>query len=169
MLAACAVANFLKIPFECVTKALENFNSFSHRFQSRVIKNNRGVIISDCYNANPESTRAALDAFKYYKWDGQKIIILGDMKELGIKERYWHRYIGRVVSKLSGVSKVITVGQLAKDINKVLPESLNSVWAQDWSGACNYLEDFLKNSPALVLIKASHSMSLDNITDHFCE
>ncbi len=72
----------------------------------------RGItVINDAYNANPASTRAALEAFKGMAADGKKILVMGDMLELGAAAERAHRDIGRAAVEC-GVDLLITVGEL---------------------------------------------------------
>ncbi len=57
-------------------------------------------MINDCYNANPESMKAALLAFQKMDTKAQKIAVLGDMLEFGVNSPFWHRQLGRFLRKV---------------------------------------------------------------------
>ena len=161
-LAAASVANLLGVPFKKIISGLESFNGFEQRFERRALKKNAGVIINDCYNANPESMSAALLAIDGMVTKGPKIAVLGDMLGLGEKELFWHRQIGGVLSKTPSIKTVILVGERARSIGKTAPLSIKIEYADDWKQAHEKLEGLLvKNS--LVLVKASNGMGLDRL------
>jgi hypothetical protein len=58
------------------------------------------TIIQDCYNANPDSTKAALNFLNTLPWQGRKLAVLGSMLELGAKSREAHRELGSHVHNL---------------------------------------------------------------------
>nr|GMD54219.1 UDP-N-acetylmuramoyl-tripeptide--D-alanyl-D-alanine ligase [Ipomoea batatas] len=90
--AAAAVASFLGVPLAQVGNALSNFTPVGRRSELEVAKN--GVkIINDVYNANPVSTRAAIDLLSAIHCEGKKVAILGDMLELGPKEITFHEMV----------------------------------------------------------------------------
>lgn len=168
-LAASAVAYFLDIPLEIIVQALAHYESFEHRFQIKGMKNDQGIMISDCYNANPESMRAALAAFNQMKSPGNKVAVLGDMLELGEKEQYWHRQIGRFLNKTETVDTLILVGARARLIAKTAPMHLTINFVQSWEEAAQLLQGQLAQNKALVLVKGSRGMALDKMVALFVE
>ncbi len=91
--AACVGLHFGVI-FSDVKNALENYTSVDGRFA-----NVQGLcrIIDDSYNANPDSTRAAITTLNKIKTQGKKYFILGDMLELGERENDLHGEIGKFI------------------------------------------------------------------------
>jgi UDP-N-acetylmuramoyl-tripeptide--D-alanyl-D-alanine ligase len=73
-----------------------------------------GLLLNDCYNANPVSMRAALEHLAARAGRRRKVAVLGDMRELGPEGPAYHREIGRLVHEL-GIEHVISVGELARD------------------------------------------------------
>lgn len=168
-LSASAIAYFLQIPFEAVVKGLEGFKGFENRFETRKLKDGKGLLLSDCYNANPESMRAALLAFEQMPATGKKVVVLGDMLELGERELYWHRQIGRVLFKTLSVTSLILVGERAKVIAKTAPITMHIDTVNDWQEACVKLDHMLSADQALVLVKASGGMKLDKMVAQVTE
>mgnify|MGYP002905728190 CR=1 FL=1 len=74
----------------------------------------RCTVIDDCYNANPDSTAAALRSMATLP-AGRRVAILGNMGELGANAAALHRATGACAAQ-AGVSLVITCGELAKNI-----------------------------------------------------
>jgi len=162
-LAACSIAHLLGISFNNIVQGLQSFKGFENRFEKRKLKEGKGVIISDCYNANPESMKAAIFAFSQMECKGPKVAVLGDMLELDEKEKFWHCQIGRTLNKIDDLNFLILVGKRAKTIAKTAPLNIGIMYADDWKSAKNILQDFLKKvnkSDSLILTKASRGIGL---------
>ncbi len=164
-LAASTLAYFLQIPLEAVVSGLAAYQSFENRYQFMPLKTGRGQLISDCYNANPESVRAALNAFHGLKVPDQKIAVLGDMLELGQKEAYWHRQVGRMLCKTASINQLILVGDRASLIAKTAPRGMFIEYAADWQAALRILENKLAHGNPSVLVKGSRGMQLDKLVE----
>lgn len=79
-LAAITIGAYFDVPAEAINEALENYNPSNNR--SELVKTAYNTLIVDAYNANPTSMEAALKNFDLIKAE-KKMVILGDMKELG--------------------------------------------------------------------------------------
>jgi UDP-N-acetylmuramoyl-tripeptide--D-alanyl-D-alanine ligase len=164
-LAASAIAHFLHIPLASIVAGLEAYKGTDGRFQIKKLKDNKGIILDDCYNASPESMRAALHALTQFKHHGRTIAVLGDMLELGRNERRWHRSVGKLIAQKSAdVNYLILVGKRARDIGEMVPSSLLCQHVDDWQAAAKTLNVLLSDhQPSVVLVKASHGMQLDKL------
>ena len=80
------------------------------------IKLNNYTVIDDSYNASFESVKCGLDFIK--KVDNEKIVILGDMLELGKYSKKYHKKINHLLSDINKL-KVFTVGNYTKYINSI--------------------------------------------------
>ena len=69
--------------------------------------------VADCYNANPESVKAGLKSFMQYPTAGRKIVILGDMLELGNASEAFHREVGAALGAYS-FDLILTVGPMSR-------------------------------------------------------
>jgi UDP-N-acetylmuramoyl-tripeptide--D-alanyl-D-alanine ligase len=163
-LAASALAHQLRIPLDHIVSGLQAYNGFEGRFERRKLKKNKGLLIHDCYNANPESMREALIAAHETSVSGQKVAVIGDMLELGEKAIFWHRQIGRVLSKTLSITEVILVGKLAKNIADTAPITANIEFASEWNEALEKLKPKLTGNN-LVLVKGSLAMDLKNLVE----
>lgn len=132
------------------------------RFEQRSLKNNKGIIINDCYNANPESMKAALLAFQKIETDAKKIAILGDMLELGLNSPFWHRQLGRFLRKVPSLNHVILVGDMMKWTKKTMPLGLTVVHVPNWKDAVELLEQTV-DGKSVILVKGSRGMGLNNL------
>ncbi len=108
-LAAAAVGVALDLDPKAISAGLEAFEGVKGRMQK---KNGRcgSILIDDTYNANPDSVRAALAVLG--RAQGKKILVLGDMGELGIDAGLLHERIGRE-AKAAGVDALLTLGELS--------------------------------------------------------
>ncbi|PTR09509.1 UDP-N-acetylmuramoyl-tripeptide--D-alanyl-D-alanine ligase [Nitrosospira sp. Nsp5] len=108
-LAAAAVAVAMGIDTKVIASGLREFCGVKGRLQKK-----RGlhdaILIDDSYNANPESVRAALAVLA--KAPGKKILVLGDMGELGDSARDFHERIGEE-ARLAGIDGLFALGELS--------------------------------------------------------
>ena len=125
-------------------------------------------MINECYNANPESMKAALLALEHIKTGAYKIAILGDMLELGVNSPFWHRQLGRFIRKVPSLKEVILVGSLVKWTKKTLPVTVKVALVPTWKDAIKKLEGKLAKDN-LILVKGSFGMQLDNVVHHFAK
>lgn len=154
-LAGIAVGRLLGLNDGQLIKGVESFKTVGSR--ANVIKTEKIRIIDDCYNANPTSVKASIDTL--VNFDGRKIAVLGDMKELGAEELKLHFDTGKY-SKDKGVDVTVAIGPLAKS----LADGADGVWFEDIESAKNALPDIIKDGDT-VLVKASHSMQFEKIVD----
>jgi UDP-N-acetylmuramoyl-tripeptide--D-alanyl-D-alanine ligase len=117
-----------------------------------------GLLLNDCYNANPVSMRAALIHLDERAGGRRMLAVLGEMAELGDEAPSYHREVGDLVREL-GV-QVIAVGELARDYG--------GEWVATAAEATERLRGELRPSD-VVLVKGSRSVGLEvvaeNITD----
>lgn len=150
--AAASIAKTLNIEDEIIINSLQKISPIKGRFEFKNLANNRGTLIDDCYNANPESMKNAIQAFDAIKTNSKKIAILGDMNELGIDSPYWHRQVGRFLRKAPSLEHIVLVGKMINYAQETLPQA-NVVYYQSWQEAFNYLQN--ETSPLLLLVKGS--------------
>lgn len=163
-LAATAVAHWLGISDEVIVQAIQKPCVVEGRFEERSIIGARGILINDCYNANPESMKAALLAFEQMETQSPKIAILGDMLGLGVNSSFWHRQVGRFLRKVPSLNKVILVGESVSWIKKTAPLGLKVEVVQSWQQAVEKVELELELKPA-ILVKGSRAVSLDKLVE----
>ncbi len=121
------------------------------------------ILINDAYNANPDSVKAALLALQAYETDKEKIVVLGDMLELGEDSLLWHRRMGRFLHKVNDVSQVILIGQQARVMQETLPCGVTSVTFGAVHEAFDFLKQLLLQKNKVFLFKASHGVNLVGI------
>jgi murE/murF fusion protein len=111
-LAASATAYALGISNADIAKGLQNFGGVYGRLERKAAANG-AVLIDDTYNANPDSMKAAIDVLA--KQAGTKILVLGDMGELGADAKKMHAEIG-AYAKAAGLAKLYCLGELSKEM-----------------------------------------------------
>lgn len=132
--------------------------------RANVVRTARYTVIDDCYNANPDSTAAALRSMATLLPAGRRVAILGNMGELGGDAAALHRATGVCAAK-AGVSLVITCGDLAREIAAGAAGADPAVQTASFAA----LDALLAALPELVqpgdcvLVKASHSMAFERI------
>lgn len=147
-------AQLYKISNSNIIKAINNFKAPEERLEIINIKNNI-TIINDCYNASLESIKSSLSVLNNTK--KKKLIILGDILELGHLTEIIHKKIQEELEKIKDL-QIITIGDNTKIIN--LGTHFNN--NQEIK---NYL-DKIELKDTTILIKGSHNMHLNEIKDH---
>jgi UDP-N-acetylmuramoyl-tripeptide--D-alanyl-D-alanine ligase len=108
-LAVAATAHALGMPTSAIAEALTSAAPISAA-RLEILERPDGVtIINDAFNANPESTRAALETLVALAQGRRTIAVLGEMKELGPESIASHEEIGRLVATL-GINTLVAVG-----------------------------------------------------------
>lgn len=165
-LAAATVAERLEVAPEDIQAALAKPPQLALRGELVELPGG-ALIINDCYNANPDSMRAALESLSQMGPVSMRIAVLGDMLELGEgNERAMHQGIGRLAAGL-GLDLLVTVGRRAAWLAEAamdagMPAGRVRPFAE-WQEAAAELQPRLAERP-LILIKASRSMALERIT-----
>ena len=167
-IASVALAHQLAVSDAAIIEALRQIPVRKRRFELCSLKNYRGILIDDCYNASPESMKAVLNALESMKTAGKKIAVLGDMLELGEKSSFWHRQIGRFLRKISSLNHIILVGENVAWIEKTAPSSITIERVLVWQDAVSKLSATL-GSDAVVLVKGSRGMQLHNVVAEFVD
>lgn len=162
-LAGVLVGRELGLTPEEIKAGIESLTPVSGR--SNMIVTDFLLIIDDCYNANPVSTCASLDVLATA--DTRKVAVLGDMFELGEKEKELHHNVGAHAAEKE-IDLIICIGELSKN---------TAAGATEHPGASHIIHfdtkaEFIEKSSALlkkgdtVLVKASHGMEFTEIVEH---
>ena len=110
-IAATAVATAVGAPIAAVARGLAAFRPVKGRLQSGRGKNG-ATVIDDTYNANPDSVIAAIDVLA--RASGEKVLVLGDMGEVGERGVEFHEEIGRH-ARSRGIDHLLAIGELARE------------------------------------------------------
>jgi UDP-N-acetylmuramyl pentapeptide synthase len=110
VLAAFIATHQLNEDLEFFLESLKVFKNGSQRLHLQPWIN-QSTLIDDSYNANPDSVQAAIDVLA--KFAGRRILLLGDMKELGRYRKKFHKQIGEY-AKIKGLDLFLGFGELTK-------------------------------------------------------
>lgn len=158
-LPAIYIAFLLNYSFEDIQKGLSSIEITEMRFQL-INGINNSTIINDCYNASPTSMKASIDTFLKLYPNKNKIIVLGDMYELGENTEELHASVGEFLTTFTNQTfSIITIGEYSKIINSKVNHSIHF---ENKNEAILYLRKNVKNNDAL-LFKASRGMKLEEI------
>lgn len=152
VMAAITVGCHFNIEPNLIIKALENYSPTNNR--SQYIKTNKNEIVMDAYNANPVSMSNAVKNFRNI-CDDNHLLILGDMKELGIESLNEHQEILNLINELN-FNNVILVGNEFNKVNSNFVSFLNV------DELINHIEQNTI-SGTKILIKGSHGIHLEKI------
>lgn len=155
-LCAAAIGENFGLSLEEIKNGIEKFENVGSR--SRIIETESLTIIDDCYNANPTSVKASIDALA--KFNARTVAIIGDMKELGKSEFALHEETGKYICD-RGIELLICVGPLSKYTSKGY---LGSEYFDNIDSCINSVSKLLKKGD-VVLVKASHSMHFEKIVE----
>ena len=157
-LAAAACCYCLDVSTTAIKQGLESMRGVSGRLQYRAGKAG-ARIIDDTYNANPTSLAAAIHVLTALP--GKKILVLGDMGELGDTAETLHTEAG-LQAKKSGTDILFTFGDLSAHASHTFAEG-----AQHFNDV-NKLNSQLLNildADTTVLVKGSRSMHMERVID----
>lgn len=157
-LAAFAAGLALDISPENIAAGLQNYTPAGMRQRIRTVA---GVtVIEDCYNASPDSQKAALQVLSALPAT-RKIAVLGDMLELGSFSEEAHRAVGAYAVQ-SAVDILFCFGEASAWIAKAAKDSVKTVHFTDKQMLTQALLDTVQAGDA-VLFKASRGMALEEV------
>ena len=162
-LAAYAAATRLGLAPEGVIAGLADFEQTGMR--QKVVHAGGMDVIEDCYNANPDSMKAALAMFKEFPCK-RRFALLGDMLELGDLSREAHEELGRLAAE-SDLYCLVTYGEQAKRTAVVAAaKGQKTLHANNYREAADALLNRIQPGDAL-LVKASRGMALEKALEIF--
>ena len=159
-LASFAAADYFGIAPEDAISGLCGFCGEDMRME--LIKKDGYCIINDCYNASPDSVRAALDVLSGMQYKS-KLAVLGDMLEMGDFAPDAHRMTGKYAAERADM--VICIGELGKFIKEGAGNK--GIWCGDKIAAIEKIKQNMHDS--CILIKASRGMQFEQITNALLE
>lgn len=157
-LAAAAVCLAAGISISAIKTGLAEFAGVQGRLQKRVLPNGM-VLLDDTYNANPDSVRAGIDVLA--STVGRKILVLGDMGEIGDASAQCHDEIGGY-AKSQGVDCVLCLGDASQISCRSFGEGAQHFRHPE--SLLNALKKVLTDH-ATVLVKGSRFMRMERISD----
>lgn len=164
-LAASALAFSIQTPLKQIQIGLLESPIIPGRLES--IKLNKNIIlINDTYNANVASTIIAIKILE--KMPGYKILVIGDMAELGEKSILYHKIIGNIVN-VSNIDYVFSFGKYSYEIFKICKNGKH--FSEKYKNILQkkLKETILKQKKSTILIKGSRSMKMEKIIEYLIE
>jgi UDP-N-acetylmuramoyl-tripeptide--D-alanyl-D-alanine ligase len=155
---ALAVGKFFEVPNYKAIEAVCEYTPANMR--SQLVEKRSNLIILDAYNANPTSMEGAVKTFGEMTGKKHKMVILGDMYELGEQSEEEHEKLGELVSKYD-FEKVCFLGELTQASLKKAPQAL---YFPDPFSLRNWLKDS-NLEDHLILIKGSRGMKMEGLVD----
>jgi UDP-N-acetylmuramoyl-tripeptide--D-alanyl-D-alanine ligase len=157
-LAATSAALAMGVTLKSIAAGLENYSGVKGRLQHKVGLNGAQVI-DDTYNANPMSMKVAIDVLM--AMPGEKILVLGDMGELGDSAAEMHAEIG-AYAKASGLTSLYALGEMSVETTKAF-----GAGARHYSTPQALTADLVKQMKqgVNVLVKGSRFMAMERVVD----
>ena len=155
ILAAVTCAYQLKINPPKIKEGIENITPIPSRLELKEGKK-RAAIIDDTYNANPSSFLSAIEVLN--EFPGKKILVIGDMAELGENSRIYHQELSRSI-KETKIDITLGLGKYTKEIITLLGR--NNTWFRSKDDLVKHLYSCMKGST--ILVKGSRSMKMEEI------
>jgi len=164
-LAALAVGNLFHVPVEAMRKALANFDLTANR--TEWVKGAQGErILSDVYNSNPTAVKQVLQAFTKVETNGKRIVVLGDMLELGEQAELMHTGLAAYIQP-EEIAEVYLCGPIMSKLAQVLeekyaPQKIHHYETEDKDSLVAALKTTI-NPEDIVMIKGSHGIHLEEV------
>ncbi|WP_156290428.1 UDP-N-acetylmuramoyl-tripeptide--D-alanyl-D-alanine ligase [Oceanobacillus salinisoli] len=166
---AIALGEQLGIKKDQRKQALLSVQRTSMRFE--LIKGVNDVsIINDAYNASPTSMRAAIEVVKELSGFTDKVLILGDVLELGEHAKQLHQTVAEVVE--SPITALFTIGEHAKVISQTVNrEKANFIKTEHFHSKEELLESLQPylNNESLLLFKASRGLKFESLVNELTD
>jgi UDP-N-acetylmuramoyl-tripeptide--D-alanyl-D-alanine ligase len=165
-LAAIAVARTLGFDFAQIAAALAHFEPMPMRCE--VVEIRGATIINDAYNSSPTAMRAALELLRDADTAGRRIVVCGDMAELGENAGILHWQLGNEVATLCRADLLIACGQYARHVVAAaraagMP-SRQTIFCDRVEEALPYLGQAIMPGDT-VLVKGSRNMAMERVID----
>ncbi|MGE5409375.1 MAG: UDP-N-acetylmuramoyl-tripeptide--D-alanyl-D-alanine ligase, partial [Clostridiales bacterium] len=157
-LASAAIALKLGLSFKQIKQGAESLSSFKNRLN---VKNfDKFSLVNDTYNANPLSMRSAFEFIGSFQNRKRKIVVLGDMFELGKQASSAHKELASSLKK-NKITEVYTIGKLMRLLNNELVDK--KITAKHFTNR-EKLGAFLSDynfDDSVVLFKGSRGMKME--------
>jgi UDP-N-acetylmuramoyl-tripeptide--D-alanyl-D-alanine ligase len=153
---ACAVA--AGVPLTDIAQGLSAFEAVKGRSRAFTLGTDK-TLVDDTYNANPDSVRAAMDVLA--ELQGPRLMVLGDMGEVGDQGPAFHREVGAYAAQL-GIEHLLCLGDLARHSAQANPnaehfETLDTLLTR---------VDALRAEVQSTLVKGSRFMKMERVIEH---
>ena len=155
--AAVRIGQYFGIDTKIACQAAADYQPNNNR--SQFIEKGSNKVLMDAYNANPSSMSAAITYFNNLKAE-KKMVILGDMFELGDDAAEEHEAIGKLLAECN-FDTILLVGSLMENALKSIP-MMKALYFPDKFGLHTWLQDY-PQTDAHILVKGSRGMGLESV------
>ncbi|OIJ09804.1 UDP-N-acetylmuramoylalanyl-D-glutamate--2,6-diaminopimelate ligase [Anaerobacillus arseniciselenatis] len=165
---ALAVGKYLGLSEHTMQLGLDNCTLTGMRMEKKAGLNG-STIINDAYNSSPTSMRAAIETIKQLKGFSRRILVLGDMYELGKDERQLHESVAEVIT--APITHLITIGEKGAWISEALmKKNKDKIEIKTYKTKDHAKGDLINllTDGSVVLIKASRGMKLETLSTDIC-
>lgn len=164
-LLAIGCSKVMNMSYEDIRQGFKNLQTTSMRMD--ITKGEKYTIIDDCYNANPDSMKAAIDVLKNFNAK-RKIAVLGTMGELGEEAFKSHKNVGEYAGK-NNIDLLVTIGQYSKAYEEGFREVQDSGKQhkafENYQDAVDFLTKNYLQEGDTVLVKASRAEKFELIVE----
>ncbi|VAX37299.1 UDP-N-acetylmuramoyl-tripeptide--D-alanyl-D-alanine ligase [hydrothermal vent metagenome] len=164
-LCAIAVGREFGMAAETIQNGFDQFKAISGRCQLQQVGS--WSVVNDTYNANPTSMQAACEIAKTWQGAGKRLMIVGDMLELGAESNRYHYELGNKIAQ-SNIDHLFVLGKQAK---QVIAGARQSGFHSQSSTECSSMNAMLTQldktlqSNDLIIVKGSRGMKMERVID----
>ena len=152
---AMEVGLLLHIDIQTIIESLKHFEPYTQRMN--VVQTDEFTVIDDCYNASFESFQSICQFLR--KREEEKIIIVGDILELGKFSKKIHKKLKKALSKISNAS-ILSIGEATK-----IFQGKNMIHFENIQALIAYLARIDKKQK-LIVLKGSRGMHLEKVKEY---
>ena len=156
-----SIADSLNVPWDLFRDRVASFQPLQGRCAIKKFKNM--TIIDDTYNANLESTIAAIDYLTGFSGNGRRILVFGDMFELGDQSEDQHTKVGQKCAA-ADLDLVYTVGTETIATNATMVDRPEHAHFDSKEELETALQNVIKDGDK-ILVKGSRGMAMETIID----
>jgi UDP-N-acetylmuramoyl-tripeptide--D-alanyl-D-alanine ligase len=163
-LAAVAVGRQFGLSDEQIAEGLSRFQALPMRCQIRRV--GEATIIDDTYNSSPVAMHAALELLRDFDAPGRRIVVCGDMREMGDAAEALHEQLGEQIVTVCGADLLLACGEQA---HHVVAGACNAGMPRAAAFACRRVDDMLQHWPTelqpgdVMLVKGSRALEMERL------
>jgi len=161
VIAASSIAKHLGIAWDIFKEQIRSFKGLKGRCEVKQLDDI--TVIDDSYNANLASTLAAIDYLKAFSGNGRRILIFGDMFELGDRSTEHHRQVGQHCNQ-SELDAVFSTGKETTSTDKALNGSIIHKHFDSKLELLAHVKEWIQSGDK-VLVKGSRGMAMETIIE----
>ncbi|MDR2766534.1 MAG: UDP-N-acetylmuramoyl-tripeptide--D-alanyl-D-alanine ligase [Holosporaceae bacterium] len=150
------------IPPAPLADAMDSFSPSTRRGEWTLLRERDILLMDDAYNACPTSMRLAIQSLSRHT-TRRKILVMGDMLELGDAAVYYHENLSATVDRF-GVDLVFACGRLSKFLFDNLMEGKKGAWGENSSQIAERVLEEIRDGDG-ILVKGSNSMAMNLVVE----